>query len=111
MDEIRDRVRAIRRQAEFDGEDWWLTFYLSASLVRLERMVPQLRSLGAVNLDGAEVGFLYPKLPVQSEPNAVAELVSNVRALADAHEVQVLSVDVDTTPDVRRSDFAELLRF
>ena len=111
MDEIRDRVEAIRTLPDFNGPDWWLTFYLTAPQERLERMVPHLRSLGGVNLDGAEGGFLYPKLPVNAEPSAVALLVSQVRDLADAEEVETLAVDVDTLPDVARSNFIELVRF
>lgn len=111
MDEIRNRVEAIRALPEFTGPDWWLTFYLTAPKERLERIVPYLRSLGGVNLDDAEGGFLYPKLPVRAEPNAVALVVSQVRHLADADDVETLSVDVDTTPDVSRSNFVELVRF
>jgi hypothetical protein len=111
MDEFRDKVTAIRAMPEFSGSDWWLTFYLTAAQERLERVALHLRSLGAVNLDGAEGGFLYSKLPVQGEPNAVALIVSQVRALADADGVETLSVDVDTSPDVMRSNFVELARF
>ena len=111
MDEIRDRVEAIRALPEFNGPDWWLTFYLTAPQDRLERIAHHLRSLGGVNLDDAEGGFLYPKLPVHADPNAVALMVSQVRNLADAEDVETLSVDVDTVPDVTRSNFVELARF
>jgi hypothetical protein len=69
MNEIRDRVVAIRAMPEFNVPDWWLTFYLTAPQERLERIVPYLRSLGGVNLDDAEGGFLYPKLPVNAGPS------------------------------------------
>jgi len=111
MDEIRNRVTAILALPEFSDSEWWLTFYLTAPQERLERIVPHLLALGAVNLNDAEGGFLYPKLPVWGEPSAVAHAVSQVRALADAEEVETLSVDVDTVPDVTRSNFVELVRF
>ena len=96
---------------EFESSDWWLTFYLTAPQERLERIAAHLRSLGAVNLDDAEGGFLYPKLPVRNDPSDIASLVSQVRTLAVAEEVETLSVDVDTSPDVARSNFVELMRF
>jgi hypothetical protein len=111
MDEIRERVAAISANPGFADRDWWLTFYLTAAGERLERLAARLRPLGAVNLDGAEGGFLYPKLPVEREPDAVFEIVSQVRALADAEGVETLSVDVDTSADVSRSNFVELARF
>ena len=111
MDDIRDRVEAIRALPGFNGPDWWLTFYLTAPQERLESIAHHLRSLGGVNLDDAEGGFLYPKLPVHADPSAVAHMVSQVRELADAASVETLSVDVDTVPDVTRSNFVELARF
>jgi hypothetical protein len=111
MDEIRERVAAIRATPEFSECAWWLTFYLNAEQGPLERLATRLSELGAVNLDGAEGGFLYPELPVQSEPDAVIEMVTKIRALADDERVEVLSVDVDTSVDVNRSNFVELVRF
>lgn len=111
MDEIRDKVIAIQNITEFNGSDWWLTFYLTAPAERLETLAARLAPLGAVNLDGAEGGFLYPKLPVSSEPNDVVRLISQIRELSYAEGVEALSVDIDTSPDVTRSHFVELARF
>lgn len=48
---------------------------------------------------------------MHAEPSAIALVVLQVRALADADEVVTLSVDVDTLPDLARSNFVELVRF
>lgn len=64
-----------------------------------------------MNLGGAEGGFLYPKLQVTNDAAAVAELVDEVRQLATTLGVEVLSVDADTSPDVERTHFRELIRF
>lgn len=63
MDEIRDRVKAIRALPEFSAPDCWLTFYLTASQERLERIVPHLRLLGGVNFDDAAGGFSFRSFP------------------------------------------------
>ena len=111
MDELRDRVETIRGMPEFSGGEWWLTFYLTAAPECLERVAMGLRTLGAVNLYGAEGGFLYPKVAVPAEPDSIVSLVAQVRELAQAEGVETLSVDVDTTSDVHRSNFVELARF
>lgn len=108
---IADRVRVIRALPGFDVPDWWLTFYLTGSQPRLAVMAEKLTAIDAVNLEDTDGGFLYPKLPVQSNPEAVIALVQHVRELAAASEIEIINVDVDTAADVRRSRFEELVRF
>ena len=109
--DIVNRANAIARLPGFEQAQWWLTFYLSAAPACLDALALKLSGLGAVNLGGAEGGFLYPKLPVENDPAAVAIAVGNVRALAIDCGVEVISVDVDTSPDVEGSAFRELARF
>ena len=108
---IEERARAIAGLAGFRLPRWWLTFYLTAAPSDLDQLAVELASFDAVNLDGGGGGFLYPKVPVANEPGAVADLVCNIRALALRRDVEVLSVDVDTSPEVERSAFKELIRF
>lgn len=106
-----ERVRAIAATPAFAIPEWWLTFYLTAEPARLDRMADRLSARGAVNLGGGEGGFLYPKLQVTNDAAAVAELVADVQQLATILGVEVLSVDVDTSPDIKRTHFKELVRF
>jgi hypothetical protein len=109
--DIADRIRVIRALPEFAIRNWWLTFYLTGSKASLALMADQLTAIDAVNLDGADGGFLYPKLSVPSNSEAVIALVGRVQKLAAAFEVEILNVDVDTAADVRCSRFQELIRF
>lgn len=111
MSLITKRVTAIAAMPAFAIPEWWLTFYLTAEHARLDGIADRLSARGAVNLGGAEGGFLYPKFQVANNPVAVTELVAEVRQLATTIGVEVLSVDVDTSPDVERTHFKELVRF
>jgi len=102
---------AIAAMPAFGIPEWWLTFYLTAEPARLDRIGDRLSAKGAVNLGGAEIGFLYPKLQVINDAATVAALVTEVRQLATTLGVEVLAVDVDTSPDVKHSHFKELIRF
>lgn len=107
----------IRRAGEicalpgFGTTELWLTFYLTAAPARLDELARLLAGLGAVNLDSTEGGFLYPKLLVAGDPSAILLGVDQVLKFASACEVEVLSVDVDTSADARSSLFKELARF
>lgn len=105
------RVRSIRTLPGFDVPDWWLTFYLTGSQPRLALMADKLTAIDAVNLEDTDSGFLYPKLAVQSTPEAVIALLQRVQELAAASGIEIMNVDVDTAADVRSSRFQELIRF
>lgn len=73
-------------------------------------MAEKLMAINAVNLEDIEGGFLYPKLAVQSHPDAVIARVRDIQELAAASEIEILNVDVDIAADVRCSRFQELIR-
>ena len=105
------RAREICALPGFGGSELWLTFYLTAAPVRLNELAHLLAGLGAVNLDDAEGGFLYPKLPVANDPSAMLLGVNQVLEFASASKVEVLGVDVDTSSNIRSSLFKKLARF
>lgn len=105
------RAREICALPGFGAAELWLTFYLTAAPARLDELARLLTGLGALNLDDTEGGFLYAKLPVANDPSAMLLGVDQVLKFASACKVEVLSVDVDTTSDVRSSLFKELARF
>lgn len=90
---------------------WWLTFYLTATPVRLDALGLELAKLNAVNLEGSESAFLYPKLPIQNSTSAICAAIGKVKDMAAHHGVDVIAVDADTSSDVTASKFAELVRY
>ena len=105
--DIADRAREIASLPDFDVPDWWLTFYLAGQPAQLDAFGEALAgdAFRAVNLDGSEGGFLYPKVPVSADPTNVAAIAVTVAEQANSFDVSVLSVDVDTSPDVTNSKF------
>lgn len=108
---VTHRAGEILMRPEFGAPRLWLTFYLTAAPAKLDEIAGSLSSLGAVNLEGSDGGFLYPKIPIEREPSVMAARVGQVLKIAASCGVYVLSVDVDTCPDVRFSLFSELVRF
>ena len=102
---------AIAALPAFAIPKWWLTFYITAEPASLHKISDRLSTQGAVNLGGTDSGFIYPKLAVTSDPALVAKLVVEVQQLAAMTGVEVLSIDVDTSPEVENSLFKELIRF
>jgi hypothetical protein len=95
----------------FDIPHWWLTFYLAALPERLERLSAELAQIGAVNLEDADGGFLYPKVRVANAPTAISSLITQVVRMAAMNKVDVLHVDADTSEDVTTSRFEEIIRY
>jgi hypothetical protein len=110
-EEIEDRVSAIKSLPEFDVADWWLTFYLMGWPEKLNAVAQRLLEFCAVNLDGAEGGFLYPKLNVISDPKTVSALINQVEQISASHEVEVIAVEADTTSDVLTSTFRLIIHY
>jgi hypothetical protein len=108
---IAERAKSIASIPAFAVPKWWLTFYLCGDPGKLDSMGARLFKRGGVNTGGAEGGFLYPKLEVPSDPALIAEIVAEVQQLATTVGVEMLSVDVDTSPQVEDSLFKELIRF
>jgi len=109
--QVKDRVTLIRAMPEFDIPNWWLTFYLTASRENLEAAAKRLLALHAVNLDGADFGFLYPKLPVEADPKAILDLIEQVEGIAELCSVEILQVDADTRSDVTLSKVQEIISY
>ncbi|QIG80587.1 hypothetical protein [Stakelama tenebrarum] len=110
-DDLRARVAEIKAFRGFEASKWWLAFYLGGAVERLERSVPQLAVLGAINLDDNDCGFLYPKIETASKPVRITEVVAAVQAICSDCGVQLLHVDVDTSPSVVNSRFELLIDF
>lgn len=66
-------------------------------------MRPGLKALGAVNLVGAESGFVYAKLPVSVGEEQIAKCVAEVRNLAEIAEVRIDIIHLDASADVEVS--------
>jgi hypothetical protein len=109
--QVKDRVTLIRAMPEFNIPNWWLTFYLTASRENLEAAADRLLALHAVNFDGADSGFLYPKLPVGADPNAVLDLIEHVEQISESCAVEIIQVDADTHSDVTLSKCQEIISY
>jgi len=90
------------------GDSAWLTFYLEGPTVKLESLVESLVPIGGQNLDGAEGGFVYAKLPVALQSDDIKQLASRVCSLATQHGVNVGLIDLDSTENVANSKFFTL---
>jgi hypothetical protein len=104
-----DVIAEAARLPEFGGNAW-LTFYLTGSHSNLESMATALKESGASNLDGAQAGFLYAKLPTKLELSELKRNVRNVRSLADQCGVNIDLIDLDSSSDVERSKFITLFK-
>ncbi|MBA4090570.1 MAG: hypothetical protein C0494_08270 [Sphingobium sp.] len=109
--EIEQRMATIQSEPSFDIPELWLTFYLTAPPNLLAAFAEKLAEFHAVNLTDAEGGFLYPKLLVPNSASQISSLIEQVRSLAAQHNVEVISVDADTTTDPSTSRFAEIIRY
>lgn len=109
--EIEQRVASIQSEPGFDIPELWLTFYLAAPSNLLAAFAEKLVEFQAVNLNDAEGGFLYPKLPVLNSASQISEVIEQVRSMAVQHNVEVLAVDADTTTDPSTSRFAEIIHY
>jgi hypothetical protein len=81
----------------------WLTFYLMGSPLRHASMEPGLKAVNAVNLGGAEGGFVYAKVPVSMNAAEIEERISYVRKLADDAEVAIELIDLDSSEDIAQT--------
>ena len=95
---------------QFAGNRVWLTFYLSGPPESLQRVSKTLADRGWVNTDGWEGAFLYPKVQADQTATAIVEVARTTQDLCDAHEIGILNIDADTSPDVQLSEFVTLYR-
>ena len=90
------------------GDGGWLTFYLCGDPSRHDQMKPHLEDLGARNLGGNEVGFIYAKVPVDLSVNDIKEKIASVRQIADEAGIEIDVIDLDSSEDVEQSKFFSL---
>ncbi len=102
-----DAVAKAKADAAF-AEQAWLTFYLFGDPWRHHAMKPALVALGAQNLDGAEGGMVYAKVPVTLEVRDIAQKVDEVRLLASGIGLEIHIIDIDSSGDVERATFFSL---
>jgi len=109
--DIEARLLTIRSMAGFDRTVWWLTFYLTADPASLNMMAQRLADYDAENLDDADGGFLYPKIPVPNDPQRIMTMISEIEQISVSCSVTIIQVDADTSADVTLSRFAEIARY
>ncbi|MDG6080155.1 hypothetical protein E3U23_13250 [Erythrobacter litoralis] len=90
------------------GSDAWLTFYLEGPSDRHEAMRDGLLALDARNLEGSESGFVYAKLSVALDQDAIEERINAVADLASKAGVEIGIIDLDSEFDVEISKFFTL---
>ena len=82
------------------ADDAWLTFYLCGDPDYHGAMKPELVDLGARNLDGAEGGFVYAKVPVRLDPVDIEQKIQIVRQLSARHGLDIAIIDLDSSDDI-----------
>lgn len=109
-DQAIDGLARTQANPAFRLNRWWLTFYLAGAPKRLDAVAQQLADLGGQNLDDTASGWLYAKIPVHPDLEAIQAAATQVAAICDAHGVWLNSIDADTSAEVGASHFEELYR-
>ncbi|MEO1170163.1 MAG: hypothetical protein AAFW97_15775 [Pseudomonadota bacterium] len=109
--EIRQAFAEARQKLGFEGKHLWLTYYLCAPPEKLEAAVPSLRTVGCINLADWDGGFMYPKQACAEHQEAMERQIGKVVELCVSGAVEVMNVDLDTSPNVQESKFHTLIRF
>jgi hypothetical protein len=104
LDRLASAIDQAFASPEF-GSAAWLTFYLMGDEADLRALASRLSELGAENLDGAEGGFVYAKLPVEVDARNVQAAADQIGGLAEEHNVVVDHIDLDSSADVTASKF------
>jgi ferredoxin-NADP reductase len=92
----------------FAADRLWLTFYLCGPPDRLRFVAEALAGEGWQNTENWEGAFLYPKVRAERNVSAIMDVARSVQSLCETHTVDMLHIDVDTSPDVTRSQFVTL---
>lgn len=103
-------LERVDAEPRFAGDHLWLTFYLSGSEHGLAEVAGSLAAQGWSNVGGSETAFIYPKMKVRKAAPEILQLAHDVEGLCHVHEVKILNIDVDTSPDVEQSMFVSLFR-
>jgi len=91
------------------GADGWLTFCLCGEPAKLRALADDLAALHARNLEGAEGGFLYAKLPVQLDVSDIQRIEGFVSGAAERHGIIIDHIDLDSSPDIGGSKSFSLI--
>lgn len=110
-EQVRANLAKAEARPEFTGDRLWLTFYLSGPAQNLEKLSQALADEGCLNIEDWEGGFLYPKWEVERTAAAIIAVAEKALGLCDAHNVEVLGIDADTSPEVQTSRFVTLCNF
>lgn len=97
-----DALASARADAAF-ADDAWLTFYLRGDPSRHDAMKPALVAIGARNLEGAEGGFVYAKVPVTLDAQGIEQTVDEVRQLAAKCGLEIDIIDLDSSDDIQKT--------
>jgi hypothetical protein len=106
--QVRANFPKVQSSAEFSGNPLWLKFYLLGPPENLQEVSEALIARGWVNLGGWEGGFLYPKVQVEKSAEGVVEGAETTQELCAGHGIEILNIDADTSPDVKRSRLVTL---
>jgi hypothetical protein len=97
-----DALASAKEDAAF-AEDAWLTFYVCGDPSCHDAMKPALVALGARNLEGAEGGFVYAKVPVTLDAKDIEQTVNEVRHLAAKFGLEIDAIDLDSSDDIYKT--------
>ena len=109
-EQVEANLPKLDARPEFSGDRLWLTFYLMGPPDNLQNVSERLKARGWVNVDGWEGAFLYPKVQVEKSVNSVVRAAEATQELCVPHDIEILNIDADMSPDVERSQFVTLFR-
>src|SRR3954451_13920405 len=103
--QVRTNLAKVATSPHFIGNRIWLTFYLTGRPEDLWRVSDALSGQGWVNTDDWGGGFLYPKIQSDRTASAIIEIARQTERLCADHGIDIINIDADSSPDVRRSHF------
>lgn len=109
-EQVRENLPKLDAPPDFSPDRLWLTIYLMGQSDNLRLVAETLNARGWVNFDGWEGSFLYPKVQIEKSAEAVMKVAVATHELCVQHDVEILIIDADTSPDVERSRFVTLYR-
>ncbi len=101
QEQVERNLGKLEARAEFDGQQLWLTFYISAPPGNLKRLSEALEYRGWTNLDGGQGGFLYPKVQVGRTVTAIVDAATATQGLCIQFGAAIDGIDADTTADMQ----------
>lgn len=102
-------LRSLDADPRFSAaSSFWLTFYLTGDPKALWLVADALAAAGWANTGGWDGGFLYPKVHATRSKASILGIAAEMLAFAEKHDVHIIGIDADTSPDVERSQFVPL---